>query len=583
MNQWNIEKRLKVIKEEMMLLLTRLVKERDSNPRYQTEASFYNHLFHELDKFYKSIGSPRLEVIEAWGPPFSEDHNKMVSQILEDMNYLIKEIESILDELNEVANQVLLEEEAYVKRLLDINNHIDKVQSELSTFKDIYVFQDHFGTMKFFNVEGSQNAANLSTAEQIMTLRKTSETNYNEYAEVRIIAGNGFPGNTKVVNATGDGLSFEGQANLRTNLAEILDSNADTWFEFERFYITDHTNEVNEAKGFAYDENLKWADMSKEKLRLAVEIKFAKERLINWVSLLPYIPQSKGAIGGTIEKLVIEDSSGRYLGYGFEEKFNAQKAFMIGDVMCKRIVLYLRQDVPYQVNIGHPYFIKMPGGETTVMDIEELQQGVLVHGRYPSITNLEVSYDKGLQQVVYPTFAYGDTIKDEEQKKSNLFTMPNIAATGEAVVSGFNLEFAHRFALGIKDVQIKQNTFSVNSEYISYPFKLDKPVKEISLSGSHRIPENFPNGEWVKYYISVDSGKSWHRIYDQISDRSDAKVKYLVNSGTPAESQIVEVGYIEMGADITDVLVKIEISRPDGNEYNKFSPVVYGYNLEVLA
>lgn len=583
MNSWDVEKRIKIIKDEMMTLLRQLATDYRTEGAVTTEAQFLNEVFHKLNNFYKSIGSPTLNVIEAWGPPYSEDHNLMIQQSLQDLQHLIQDVETILSDLDEINQQVMLEEEAYKKRLTDIENHINKVTSELQTYDDIYVFQDHFGTMKFFNVEGSRTPASISTAEQLLTLRKTKEENFNEYAKIRILKGNGFPGNSKIAYSTGETIVFEGQNKLRTNLADVLDGNADTWFEFERFALTEITIDSAENKGFEYEENLNWALRSDEPMRLVVQVEFEKERLMNWVSILPHIPYTKGAIGAVIEKMVVEDSSGRFIGHGFEEALDIQKAYMIGDVLCKRITFYLRQEVPYQTTVGHPYFIKMPGNETTVMDIEELQAGVRVHGVYPSIDNLEVSYDKGTKDVVYPTFKYGDTIENEEEKKNRLFNMPSVSATGEPVVSGMEILDAKRYAIGIKDIQVNQNTFSETSEYISYPFVLDRPAREISLSASHQIPEAFGEGEWIKYYISVDSGHTWYRIYDQISDVSDAKIKYFVNSSTSANSRTDEFGYLETGEDVMEVLVKIELTRPKGDTMDKYTPIVRKYELQVLV
>lgn len=583
MNSWDVEKRIKIVKEEMMSLLKRLAVDYKKADVVTTEAQFMNKVFHELNNFYKSIGNPTLDVIEAWGPPYSDDHNLMIEQSMQDLTHLLRDIEMILSELNEINQQVMLEEEAYKKRLRDIENHIDKVTSELKTYEDIYVFRDHFGTMKFFNVEGSNTPASISTAEQLLTLRKTSEERFNEYAKIRIIKGNGFPGNTKVANSTGESIVFEGQNTLRTNLADVLDGNIDTWFEFERFSLTELTIDGAENKGFEYEENLKWGERSDDPLRLVVQVEFEKERLMNWVSIMPHIPYTKGSVGSVIEKVVVEDSSGRFMGHGFEESFDIQKAYMIGDVLCKRITFYIRQEIPYQTTVGHPYFIKMPGNETTVMDIEELQDGVLVHGVYPSIENLDVSYDKGTQDVVYPTFKYGDTIENEEDKKERLFNMPSVSSTGEPVVSGMEIMNAKRYAIGIKDIHVNQNTFSQTSEYVSYPFEFDRPAKEISLSARHQIPEVFGSGTWVEYYISVDSGHTWHRIYDQISDISDAKIKYFVNSNTSSNSRTDEFGYLETGEDVMNIMVKIKITRPDGDSMDKYTPIVHGYELQVLV
>lgn len=583
MNSWDVEKRIKIIKDEMMTLLKRLSTDYHKADVLTTEAQFLNKVFHELNDFYKSIGSPTLQVIEAWGPPYSEDHNLMIQQSLQDLTHLVLDIESIIKEVDEINQQVTLEEEAYKKRLRDIENHIDKVASELQTYDDLYVFQDHFGTMKFFNVEGSNVPASISTAEQLLTLRKVKEESFNEYAKIRILKGNGFPGNSKIAYSTGEDIVFEGENRLRTNLAEVLDGNIDTWFEFEHFSLTELTIDNAENKGFEYEETLQWATRTDEPLRLVVQLEFEKERLMNWVSILPHIPYTKGSVGAVIEKVVVEDSAGRFIGHGFEEKFDIQKAYMIGDVLCKRITFYLRQEIPYQTTIGHPYFIKMPGNETTVMDIEELQDGVRVHGLYPSIENLEVSYDKGTQDVVYPTFKYGDTIENEEDKKERLFNMPSVSSTGEPVVSGMEVLTAKRFAIGIKDIHVNQNTFSERAEYVSYPFVLDRPAREISLSAIHQIPEVFGDGTWVKYYISVDSGHTWNQIYDQISDISDAKIKYFVNTSTSASSRTDEFGYLETGEDVMEVLVKIEITRPSGSTMDKYTPIVHGYELQVLV
>lgn len=582
MKSWLIEKRIKVIKEDMMTLLSNMAKERRGKPGLSTEAAYYNYIFNKLNEFYKGIKEPKLEVIKAWGAPYSNDHNKMIDEVVKDMRYLSKETKGIDDELKEIHEQVLLEQESYKKKMSDVLNHVENVVARGNKKGDVIVFRDHFGTMKMYNIGGSKNAASISTSEQLLTLRKTSEESFNKYAKVRILEGNGLPGNSKVAHGSGGSIRFEGEVDLRIDPSRILDDNNDTWFEYERFEISENVNRMKEGKGFWYEEGVRWAEVNSEHLWLVVEFMFEKEKIINWVSLLPHIPQARGAIGGTIEKVVIEDAAGDVHGYGFEERFDRQKGFMTGDLGCKRIVLYIRQDVPYQCTVGHPTFVKLPMNSSMNVEKEDIVNGILVHGRYASIENLGVSFDKGEDRIIYPSIEWSDEIIDTTDKKRALFNLGLVAATGESVYSLFELTNAKRYAIGLKDIKISKVEFEEESEYISYPFISSKPIKEISIKGSHKIPSLFEGEGWVEYFISIDRGKTWNKIYDQLSSKNDAKIKYIVNSGSPAESKLEEIGYLETGKEEKEVLVKIVIKRPGGSENSKYSPVVYGYNLEVL-
>lgn len=583
-NDLQIKRRIDVVKNRMIEILRHLALQKEQGV-IKSPAELQHIVYHELQSFYESIGKPNFKQIEAWGPPYSSDHNLMLEQLLTDLYTLYDEVKNMTKDIRSNYEQVELERQSFTKRISEVESLVKTISTKIKEDLDVLIFQDSFSSVDYYNREGVRGvAAYLSADNGLLTLNRIKGEEFNEYAQITIIKGDGLPGNTHVVRALDNHLKFDGEEELHINMADILDGNSDTWFEYEMFQIPQQTIDLTENKDFRYKEAVEWIRQDILNMRCVIKIDFPKARNMNWVSFLPYIPSDRGAIAATIEKIVVSDDKGEHQGLGFEDDFNSGVAYMFPRQKCKTITLYLRQDTSYPVLVGHPFFKQVNQEDTSVLDEEHLHSGIRVHGVNPSIENIGVSYDTGKAEIIYPIRKFGDTIENESIKKQNLFTAPSISATGETVLSGMEQVQAYRFMIGIRDVQLANYQFSTISQYVSVPFVSANPMKEVALDAQMEIPEGFSEGDWVQFFISIDQGRNWYPIDLKDVHKENTKTRYLFNSKTPKEGRLDEVGYIESATDIFEIQVKIELSRPVETEDDAYyTPVVYGYELQVLA
>lgn len=582
-NDLMIKKRITVIKARMVEILRSLATEYEQG-RIKSPAELQHTVYHTLQAFYESIGEPTFRQIEAWGPPYSDDHNLMTEQILNDLTSLYEEIKCLTGDLQTNFEQVELERQSFTKRISEVETVLRRIEANFSERNDILAFRDDFTSVDYFDKEAVPGtAAYLSANEGILTLNRTNGETFNEYATITIIKGDGLPGNTHVVRSTGDTLKFDGEENLHINLADVLDGNADTWFEYEKFELTQQAIDITGQKDFRYWEPVKWVEKDMTDIRCVMQIELPKSKVMNWISISPYIPSDRGALPARIEKVVVSDDKGTVKGMGFEELFSTGKAFVFPRQKCKTITIYLRQDTSYLTDVGHMYFMELNKEEIVAMEEGRQFDATRIHGPVlPAIENIGVSYDTEKDEIIYPIVKYGDTINNVDIKKHNLFQVPE---TDEIVFAGLEQVPAHRYVIGMRDAELASYQFGNISTYVSRPFISPNPINEVQLDTNFEIPEIFPQEEdWVKFYISVDDGRKWHQIHPKDVHRADVKTKYLFNSGTPKEGRLEEVGYIETLTDVYEIRMKIEVSRPhDIEDAQYYTPIVYDYELQALT
>lgn len=581
-NPLQIKTRIEVVKERMASILRKLATEYNSGV-IKSPAELHHRVYRELEAFYNSIGKNTFKPIKAWGPPYSDDHNTMVRQLRDDFLTLYQEVIYMTDDLKKNFEQVELERQSFLARLSKIESLVKNIDLNIREADYTVVFRDNFVDYEHYRKDATElPAANLSADEGLLTLARVDSERFNEYATITIIEGNGFPGNTHIVRSVGDTLKFEGQEELHINLADILDGNTDTWFEYELFELTDRTRQITQGMDFEYKEAIEWITSEREGLRCVFQIDLPKPKTMNWLSLSPFIPSDKGSSPAIIEKIMVTDEKGNVSSMGFGESFDGSKGYLFPRQKCRTITIYLRQPVAYETTVGHFYFKQVNKNDVTAISQRTEQDGIRIHGPVPSVKNLGVTYDTGKQQILYPVAAYGDKIKDEDEKKRNLFDIP---ATPSNVQAGLEQVSAYRYVIGLRDVLLASYMFEPESEYVSEPFYSSTPIKAIELDVDVDIPAQFPQDQdWLEYYISVDDGQNWHRIYPRNVYKAQAKTKYLFNSGMQKSGRIDEIGYIESLTEIHQVQLKIILKRPeDIKDAEYYTPIVYGYELHALT
>lgn len=577
-----LQKRMEITKDRMLQIL-KDIHNQFKRGQIQSPAELQHKVYKELQNFYDHIGQSTLEVIEAWGPPYSEDHNLMMEQILNDFVMLYGEIGSLTDDVKAGFDQVEAERQSYDKQIQEVESQINNLISGSKEVNDILVFREDFTTVDKFDKDAVEGTiANIMTDGGILTLGHMMSEEYNEYAYVRLVKGNGFPGNSRIIRATGQGLKYDGEGNLHLNLSHILDKNADTWFEYENFQLTREADDKTKRMNFTYKEGMKWAQdeyIKMDPLQLVVEVSFPKARKLNWFTIDPYIPPERGSIGARIERITVSDGKGTNQSITYNELMEKKKGYLFETQMVSSITMYLRQDTYYMTNIGHVFYLDSNHDILKALETLGDWAGARVHGKeVPSVENLGVRYNSSRGTIEYPGLKYGEEIQNDAERKRALYTIPKV--DGSRLV-GLESVTAKRWMIGLRDISMSCYQFADVSQYISKPFYSDAPIEEIQLDANYSFPEFFGDKtEYVEFWISIDDGQYWHRIHRKNEHIKDTKIKYMINADVPEEARLPDVGYLESLHDVYEVRVKIMLTRSNNAyDYNFYSPMVHDYEL----
>lgn len=69
------------------------------------------------------------------------------------------------------------------------------------------------------------------------------------------------------------------------------------------------------------------------------------------------------------------------------------------------------------------------------------------------------------------------------------------------------------YRIGIRDIGLHSFTYAEISSVVSIPINSPKPIWKILVKSKEDIPNNYNSQKsWIDYYITIDEGKTWHRI-----------------------------------------------------------------------
>lgn len=585
-NLLRIQNKSKLIETKSKQVLLK-IKEQYDRGEIHTEVEYLYKMYQALQSMFNAIDQPTMKVRLAAGPPSSTDYNNMLSETYADLQLLFTETNEVGLALQQSFHQIEIDRQSLNNRLKKIEDNLTEIQAKASQNPQEITYRDSFIGQQYFDRDMiNESAANLSTQEGILTLKPISSENYLTGATLRILEGNGLPGNTHQVRSVGGVIQFAGEDNLHLNLAEILDGNADTWFEYEIFEVPNVEIERCAGIGFEHHEGVKWILEGQHSLRIVFEIELPFMKTINWFSLNPFIPSDKGARPAMIKSVKIYDGKGKVTEVANkDELFSEEKVFMFSPEKCKRIVVSLEQETAYETTIGHLFYKQLEESNTNFLDRNQEKSGKRIPGIYPSIENLGMKYDAANQTVIQPSAAEGSTLSETERRKQNLFLLPE---TTDRVQVGFDQLSGWRYVIGLRDAGVSNYRFESISEYVSINFTSESPLYGVSLSVNATIPKEFEDGTWLQYYISIDDGQNWHSIVPRgtITQGSSAKTMYLFNSNTPPEGRIPYFGYVDQLESVHQIRLKILLSRPSsilGQAAEYYTPILHEYKLHAIT
>ncbi len=554
------------------------------NGNIRTETEYYYRIKNMLAQFYTSLTKPTFKYRPAISTPMSDEYNAMISESFSDMEYIIKDCET----LNKLVSQsftdadlsrlMMTNELAYItKKILAISESIAKNQP-IGTV----IFTELFSDLEMAGNESSSESCHINTLDGILTLKRSmSSDTLISKIEIDKEVSNGFPGNTHCVDTLNNELHFIGQDGLHSDTEAIIDNNKDTWFEFELFSITDETRKACNSYGFEYDEGVSWVN-NDEILRLKLIAYLPSSSICSWVTVMPYLSEIKGVKNCFLEKCEVITSSNNVYQVAVNKPFDDILVFPFPPQSINRIEFTFAQPSKYSTKIGHFYYTAADTSSMSIFqDFDYSDMFARIKGKSPSVSLLGCKYDPITQWINYPDTT--TEMSTPEYIKDKLFSLPESTISQKANQEIIN---AYRYMIGIRGITMSSYTFLEKGEYVSQLFTTDDVITSICLESKEYIPGD--NAEIIRYFISLNGGITWHKIYP--IHRAYAGIyKYYVNNDSienllTNNSEAKKSKNLSIVGEARGIQIKIEMDRPEDIDNKEYAtPIVYEYKLKLTT
>lgn len=555
------------------------------NGEIRIETEYYYRVKNALTDFYDSLTKPTFKYRPAVSTPVSEEYNAMITESVADMEYIIKDCENLSKLVTQSFSDAELSRSMLTNSLQALIKKTNSIRDSISVHEPVgtVVFTELFSDMQYSGNFSDADSLTINTSEGILCLSSYSKHKITvQKVSIDPNESNGLPGNTHCADIYNSELHFSGEEGLHNNLMAICDNTNDTWFEFETFNITDETRISCNSFGFDYDEGVQWITDS-DKLRLKLIIDINSKYDCSWLTLKPYLSEIKGVKPCIIEKCeIITTANNAYVA--------VQNKYFDNTIVCpfpphsvKRVILTLLQTSKYQTKVGHFFHVTSDTASISAFqEYDEIDNFARVDGDKPSVSYIGCKYNPKTKWVDYPDTS--TQLMTEVTARSGLFTMPVSTIEKKA---GQELIDAYRYLIGIREVSVSSNYFRDYGEYVTEPFTTQDMITSVCIESEEYIPGD--DVEAVKYYISLNGGTTWHKIYP--THRAyDGIYKYYINNDSIANQLSVDRASNRSKAltvigEPKSIQLKITMEKPteNGTPMDYASPIIYSYRLKLTT
>lgn len=490
-----------------------------------TASSLANRIEEALKLQYSKTSFPRLVSSE---PPSSIKHNLMVGKL----EKAIMDHEYVFDLLLAAAYY------DFDTAMAILNDLEDKAAGLMDTVKTLYFFSEparagvHSVGVDFLQGWGVFRGGETdlyrdrATGITLPVVTKKSATGR------AILEGDGIAGNYFLV----DDDELAADSNSRSLSSYIFDSSPSTFFEYERFRISQETFGKCKGYGFGFaDDDREWASPDFNDVNLQIAISLNTPQTINYLIVNPgtsedyYTIKSIVLYSGGTEARVLEPSNLHvnpelYM-HGHQGYVN-YATYMFPPTVTEEVVIKLTSDVGNPCTIRHYY------------EVDE--SGERVPGESPSIHN---------PNRLIPTAVGEDSLRKVED-------LP-----------------AERYYVGVKDLSIQRIKFGVEGNITSQPIQFSRPIDRIALEADYTEPEDCA----ILFTVSFDGGESWYEI-TPLGKAIKGQV-IAVNDMIPAAYQDPSTTYVAADGAPSEFLVRVAMERQKGSA--EISPILKNLKLEV--
>lgn len=557
-----------------------------------------------------------FEPVQKGEPPRSEKMNRFWSNLQSDVNILQNEVDvlraSTIFTHNFIKTEIMKAQQANTR----LRNKVKTLQmysqtSDASLIKlgDSFVSDDFID----WQLVSPEERVSMLGAGYVSLATDSSKNDALKNATVKITgSSNGFLGNNQEIE---DPLSTEsnqitGEKNFKfiaesyraADLESIIDSEPNTWIEYECYKISDSDRQKAKNFNFYYKKNsseesivgvsisnsglVDWAKgPSGDKLVLELEMDLKEVRTISTVTLLPYgltdnknnpikvVSLSASKDGTAWDAILpaniwIVNTLDKNLSIIDLEQASVGSATWVTDALEVRYIRFkIEQSNPITVNAGHLYYVSDRTGANNSSSIYVSEEVSTVKG---SITPVPLQAEEEIR-VEGPI--------PPEDRPDYYYSAASGAMNG--LIQKREYFSAKRWAIGIRDIEIKSASYKQKSTLISKKFSVPGIIDRVALEADITIPSGFDQSTpWVKFYISPNEGTNWYQISRIQDDFLGIPEIIAFNDPTPTSLREPGISYVDIPeVKVSSIRVKIEIERPSDRQ--QATPIVQSYNLKI--
>lgn len=550
-----------------------------------------------LVEINQDLNKPLLdyEEFEFGEVPDSFKMNKILSDLASDINIIIDESDIIrsatVQTHNFIKTEILKSEEENThlhNKIKTLQLYSNNEDSSILYLGD-YFYNDDYIDWDLVPVD---KRVELKKGDRITLGIESQQSALSAQANVSVLLGsNGFIGNNQELksgivgnnpdSANNNGLVFlseEDRSSPFDQLDNIIDSQPDTLFEFEKYFINpkekakagnfNFTYQASDNSQLSYltpllgeGREVDWADgLQDGKLKLFLLVDIGSISKVDIINFLPYGLRNNANAPILIKKVSLSidqtdwfplSRQNVFVANGIDQnsvKLNSEDivinlaSFQAEGVEARFILFEIEQGTPYKTNAGHFYYLEDQGDG-------DVEQQVRVQGPVPEVANLW------------------------REKAPNSLYQNNLLQKREAIS-------ADRWAIGIRDISIYSTKYKQTSTLVSKKFLVPGGVDRVSIESNITIPSSYPTDTaWIRFYISPDDGNTWHQISRIQDDFFGIPEIIAYNDNTPINLRIPGVKYYDTISTPNSLRVKIEIDQQFSD--NTLSPVVNDYRIKV--
>lgn len=573
------------------------IKKEFKNGNIKTQTDYAYALKNVVNEFYKNLGKPSFEFIEAATIPSYGAFSSMIEKAKADMEVIMTgsnenyiNLEASKSKTDDAINML-------INRLTNIITTAEALEDKINAIRKasdvVYAddFSENNNTSNYYK-DGLLTYTDVSTGSLMLGVTKNkSSANNNVNIEI-LNSSNGFPGDThEIYNSIGtvnNNIKYKGENNPHIDLNLIKTVHGDTikdsndWFEFEMFNISDSLKESTSMIGFNYKEGISWIT-DDEELKLNLKLELDTEARSNYIVFKGTPKTNANVSNPIIHKVIISDSNTLVQSVQINKELVGTVIVPFNAQNVKTVEVYFKQSEYLDVKVCRQYGINIDPTNISKYIDDDYKGFIEVDYPTQSIELLGLKYDSSNKSIIYPNTKTTTTFIDNEYTKSQLFYNTQAKNNYELKQQAVS---AKKYVIGVQEIDLRYRKYVNSGCYISKTFTADGTIKQITLNSDDYIPESFNNylkdnedqTKFIKYYISFDEGAEWHSIYPR-SKAHLGPCTIILNSNVAVLNRNENVIYIDTLSDSVNFKIKIELTKP--NEIDDETPIVYGYNIDM--